>query len=143
MKTNHPFGLGLAATFGLSALLFGLGGAAPAHADDWNGYGRGHIYRDIQDVRRDERVLRDLQARHDEARRCHDWDRMHALDRQISDLRRHIDNDRRDIRRDVSRDRDTYNSSYRYRDSRYGSGDAYRRDRTRYRDDRYNDRYDR
>jgi hypothetical protein len=104
----------------LSALMMGPLGTARANADDWEGYGRGHVYRDIADVRRDERILRNLQAEHDEARRCHDWSRMHALDRRIDDLRRHIDSDRRDIRRDVNRDR--------YRDSDYRR-DSYRNDR--------------
>jgi len=128
--------MGLAATLGLSALLMGPLGATRANADDWDHYGRGHVYRDIADVRRDERILVRLQAEHDEARRCHDWPRMHALDRRIDDLRRHIDEDRRDIRRDVNRER--YNSSDRYRDSSYRY-DSYRYDRDgryRVRDDR-------
>jgi hypothetical protein len=128
MKTTNRFGLGLAATLGISALFLGFAGATPAHADDWDHYGSGHIYRDIADVRRDERLLRDLQFRHDEARRHHDWDRMHALDRRIAYLRRHIEHDRRDIREDIHRRRD------RDRDDRY------RTDRSRYRD---SDRYDR
>ena len=102
----HTFGFGLAATLGLSALFMGLSGATPAMADDWEHYGRGHIYRDIADVRRDERILADLQARHDEARRHHDWPRMHELDRRIDALRRHIREDRRDIRRDHEERRD-------------------------------------
>ncbi len=122
MKTTKRFGLGLAATLGISALFLGFAGATPAHADDWDSYGRGHIYRDIADVRRDERILRDLQDRHDEARRRHDWNRMHALDRRIDDLRRHINNDRRDIRQDINRRRDRdRNDRTRYRDyDRYG-----------------------
>jgi hypothetical protein len=129
MKTANKFGFGLAATIGLSALLMGLAGATPAQADEWEHYGRGHIYREIADVRRDERLLRVLQAEHDEARRCHDWPRMHALDRRISDLRRHIEQDRRDIREDISRTRDRD----RYRSDRYRSDDRYREDRARYR----------
>jgi hypothetical protein len=130
MTINRRLGMGLAATLGLSALFMSSLGVTKANADDWERYGRGHIYRDVADVRRDERILRNLQAEHDEARRCHDWPRMHALDRRIDDLRRHIDEDRRDIRRDVNRDR--YNSSNRYRDS------SYRYDSNRYdRDGRY------
>jgi hypothetical protein len=145
-------GLGLAATFGFSALLIGLAAAAPARADDFDRYGRNHVYRDIADVRRDEALLRDLQYQHDEARRCHDWSRMHAIDRQIADLRCHIDEDRRDIHRDVNRDRADYHtrdryrndsgySNYRNRDSRDYSGYRNRdsRDYSTYRsrDDQY------
>ena len=154
MKTANGIGMGLAATFGLSALLVGLAGATPARADSWDDYGRNHVYSDIADVRRDERTLRDLQAEHDEARRCHDWNRMHALDRRIAALRRHINDDRRDIRIDVNLGRDRGQIHYsdrsrgdRYSDSRYNN-DRYRDDRSRddrnrddrgrYRDDRYN-----
>lgn len=141
MKTTSKFGFGLAATIGISALLMGLSGAAPARADDWESYGRSHVYREIADVRRDERLLRNLQAEHDEARRCHDWPRMHALDRRIADLRRHIEHDRRDIHEDIraTRDRDRYD---RYSSSdRYGSSDRYRYDRDREDRARYRDRY--
>ena len=138
MQTTNPFGLGLAATFGVSALLLGFTGAMPARADGWDNYGRSHVYREIADVRRDERTLRALEAQHDEARRRHDWPRMHSLDRRISDLRRHINEDRRDIREDIGRSRD------RDRNDRYGSSDRYRTD-DGYREDRarYRDRYDR
>jgi hypothetical protein len=138
--------MGLAATLGLSALFMGPLGASKASADDWERYGRSHIYRDIADVRRDERILRRLQDEHDEARRCKDWPRMHALDRRIADLRRHIDEDRRDIRHDINRDR--YQSSDRYRNDNYRNGSyrdsGYRYDSSRYdRDGRYRVRDDR
>jgi hypothetical protein len=131
MISKKPFGFGMAAAIGVSALLLGVAGAAPAHADSWDSYGRNHVYRDVADVRRDESRLRDLQFRHDEARRHHDWDRMHALDRQIADLRRHIDHDRREIRDE------------RRADNRYRDNDRNRNDRLRYRDSSYRDRYDR
>ena len=135
MTINRRLCMGIAATFGLSALMLGPLGATRANADDWERYGRGHIYRDIADIRRDERILRRLQDEHDEARRCHDWPRMHALDRQIADLRRHIDHDRREIRREIERDR--YQSSDRYRNDSYRNG-SYRYDSYRYdRDGRY------
>jgi len=133
VKTNR-FRIWPVAALGLSALMFGLAGTTSARADTWDNYGKGHVYREIADVRRDERILRELQAEHDEARRCHDWRRMHDLDRRISDLRRHINEDRRDIRRDLDRRRD--NARY---DGRYDNGrsDRYRTtDRVRYRDDR-------
>ena len=131
MKTNNRFGMGLAATLGASALFLGLAGATPTRADGWESYGRNHIYRDIADVRRDERLLRQLQAEHDEARRCHDWPRMHAMDRRIDALRRHIDEDRRDIREDISRNRDSNdrNRSDRYRTEYRGDRDYRRNDR--------------
>lgn len=95
---GRTLGLSLAATIGLAAVFASLTGAAPARADDWDHNGRGHVYRDIADIRRDERLLQELQARHDEARHYHDWPRMHAMDRRIADLRRHIEHDRREIR---------------------------------------------
>ena len=116
MKRMNPFRMGLAATLGISALLIGVTASAPARADDWEGYGRNHIYRDIQDVRRDERILRNLEDRRDDARRHHDWSEVRRLDRRISDLRRHIDKDKRDIRRDIGRSRDDrYRDETRYR----------------------------
>src|SRR5689334_13137560 len=118
MKSTNLFRTGLAATLGLSALLIGVTAAAPARADDWEHYGRNHVYRDIQDVRRDERILRNLEDRRDDARRHRDWSEVRRLDRRISDLRRHIDRDRRDIRRDINRNRDDRyrdNDDYRYR----------------------------
>ena len=147
MKANSRIGVGIAATFGLAVLLVGLTGATPAMAAD-----RGdHIYRDVQDVRRDESRLSDLEDRRDEARRCHHWSEARALDREISDLRRHIDRDRRDIRQDINRDRQArYQDDYRNRDSsRYSDSSRYRvnsryQDDTRYREAfRYRDRYDR
>jgi hypothetical protein len=104
MKSNIRAGVGLAATFVSCALFLGFAGIAPAQADDWDHYGRDHVYRDIRDVRRDERILHNLQDRRDDARRHHDWDRVHSLDRRIHDLQRHIDHDRRDIRADVDHD---------------------------------------
>ncbi|HLJ54900.1 MAG TPA: hypothetical protein VKT77_07640 [Chthonomonadaceae bacterium] len=106
MKTITRFASGIALTAGLAAVLLGGIGASAARADDWESYGRNHIYRDIADIRRDQRILRDLQARHDEARRNHDWPRMHELDRKIAALRRHIESDRRDLHADVRRGRD-------------------------------------
>ena len=129
---NNNIGLKLSATLGATALLVALGSvfASPARADrdDYPSYQRDHVYHDISDVRRDERILHDLEDRRDYLRRRRDWDEVHALDRRISDLRRHIDRDRRDIRKDVDqirRDRD------RNRDSDY----HYNRDRD------YRDRY--
>jgi hypothetical protein len=133
MQSTSRLGMGIAATVGLSALLMGLAGAAPARADAYDGYGRGHVYREVADVRRDEARLRDLQDEHDEARRCHDWRRMHDLDRRIDDLRRHINEDRRDIRQDVRHDR--------YRSDRSDRQDAHYR--IRYHDDHTDIRYDR
>lgn len=140
MKSYGRVGLGLGATLGLGALLLALGGAAPANADPWDGHG--HVYADIQDVRRDERALSDIEYRRDEARRCRRWDEARALDREARDLRRHIDRDRRDIREDIRRDldRDRYDDRRRDRsdDRRRENWDRDRdRDhRTRYRDDR-------
>lgn len=135
MTINRRLSMGLAAVLGLSALMMGPLGASRASADDWERYGRGHIYHDISDVRRDERILRRLQDEHDEARRCKDWPRMHALDRRIAELRRHIEDDRRDIRRDLNRDR--YQSSDRYRNDSYRNS-SNRYDSSRYdRDSRY------
>jgi hypothetical protein len=60
---------------------------------------------------------------------------MHALDRRIADLRRHIEHDRREIRRDIERAR--YDNSDRYRGDRYRDSN-YRYDSSRYdRDGRY------
>jgi hypothetical protein len=98
---------------GMAALLFALAGAGPVRADD-DYYARRddhHIYRDVADVRRDEARLRDLERRRAEERRERDWDHVRRLDRQITDLRWHIDHDRRDIRRDIDharRDRNDY-----------------------------------
>lgn len=144
---RNKTGVHLAAALGAGALMLGIAGMTPAHADDWENYGRNHVYRDISDVRRDERLLRDLQERHDEARHHHDWDRMHALDRRISELRRHIDQDRRDIRADVRRNRDRYNDAGYHTDDRYHDSDRYRNGDRYNSSDRYrngdHDRYDR
>ena len=139
MKNVNPFRIGFVATLGLGALLLGVAGASPARADDWDGNARNHIYRDVQDVRRDESILRDLEYQRDEARRCRNWSEARSLDRRISDLRRHIDRDRRDIHRDVNRVRDDrYRDDYRNTD--YRSTDYRSRDNTRYRtSDRYDD----
>jgi hypothetical protein len=45
MTANRTFGLGLASTFGLSALLIGMAAAAPARADEFDRYGRNHVSR--------------------------------------------------------------------------------------------------
>ncbi|HLJ55703.1 MAG TPA: hypothetical protein VKT77_11745 [Chthonomonadaceae bacterium] len=105
MNTTHRAGIGLTATMGLSALLLGFAGSAPSRADDFDTYPKDHVYREIADVRRDERELRDLQERHDEARRLHDWPRMHEMDRRIADLKWHLRHDRRELRSDLRHDR--------------------------------------
>ncbi len=144
--SNRP-GLGLAATLGFSALLMGFAGMSSARADDWDRYGRGNVYAGFQDVRRDEQVLRDLEYRRDEARRCRRWDEARSLDFEIRDLRHHIDRDRREIHVDIrlGRDRFSYDERRRVddrRDDRYRN-DRRRDDRTRYRTDDGNGRYDR
>src|SRR5579859_6405742 len=110
-----------AAALGAMALFIGAVGASPAKADDDDyGYqGRRHIYRDIADVRRDEARLRGLERRCADERRERDWVQVRSLDRQISDLRYHIQNDRRDIHRDIDRTRrDHDRDDYRYRRDR-------------------------
>lgn len=105
MKTSNRNGIGLAATVGLSALMLGFAGGSSARADDdADHYAKDHVYREIVDVRRDQQELRDLQARHDEARRLHDWPRMHEMDHRIADLRWHLKHDRRDLHSDLRHD---------------------------------------
>jgi hypothetical protein len=124
------------AVLGLSALFAGmmsLSFAPAAHADDWRTEReRNHIRRDIEDVRRDERRLQELEDLLYWQRRHRDWQAARATERRISDLRRHIEEDRRDIRRDVNdvrRDRDRdYNRDYN-RDRDYNRNqDRYYRD---------------
>lgn len=129
MKTFTRAFAGIATATAFAALLLTAGGGA-ARADDWEYYGRGHVYRDIQDLRRDQRILDRLEDRRDYLRRSRDWDAVRALDRRIAELRRHIDHDRRDLRRDIDR----------IRDERYRDRDDYR---SRDRDDfRFRDRSD-
>ncbi|MCW3100430.1 MAG: hypothetical protein JWL77_6048 [Chthonomonadaceae bacterium] len=139
-----------ASTLGLVAVLGGLASLIPAQAQDY------HVRRDIADVRSDQRRLEDLCIRRDREADRGDWRDVQRLDRQIADLRRHIDRDRRDIRADIRRD-DSYsrdynrnrysnNDGYRYRDSNYNrnrdGGNSYRnRESNDYRSNRDGDNY--
>lgn len=148
MNLNTIFRLRWVAAVALSGVLIGIVGLTPARADR-SDYQRDHIYHDIADVRRDESMLRDLEDRRDEARRCHRYEEARSLDFRIRELRIHISDDRRDIHHDIDRarrdrdrdDRDRYrNSDYRY-DDYHSNRDRNYRDRDNYSRDQYRTRY--
>lgn len=136
--------LGLAA-----ALLFGMTGTTPARADDRQlQRDRQNIRREINDIRRDERRLTDLQDKRDRLAFRRDWRGVRDTDREIARLRDHIAHDRADVRRFIAQYRyDRFRDSDPgfWRDLRDFDGDG-RPDRFD-RDDRFNrdrdGRYDR
>lgn len=133
-----------ASALGLAAVLGGLVSIVPAQAQDY------HVRRDIADVRRDERKLDDLYNRRQREVDRRDWRDVRRIDREIAELRRHINEDRRDIRgdvrrddnyyRDYNRDRHTGDNYNRYRDN--GNSNRYR-DNGNYNRNRDNGSFDR
>jgi len=110
----------VAAVCGLSALLCGLIGFSPAKADyrdDQIRTVRAQIHDQSDDVRREERLLRDMERRRNDYQRHHAYRDADNLNDRIDDLRRHIDSDRRRLDRlnerlhmlqDRRHDRDRY-----------------------------------
>lgn len=89
-----------ATTLGAAAVLGGLMTSMPVQAQGYQ------VRHDIIDVRRDQRRLDDLYSQRRRAAARRDWRNVQRIDRDIAQLRRHIDRDRRDLRGDVRWDRD-------------------------------------
>ena len=106
--------LRLAAVLGLTTLFAGIASVTPAQAqDDYRLHqDRDHIRRDFNDIHRDQDRLHDLYRRRESEARRRDWDDVHALDRQISELKWHIDHDRYDVRRDFDQTRNDRDHNY-------------------------------
>ena len=108
-------------TLSLAASLVGVIGVAPSFADNYDHYDsqRNHISHDVSDIRGDQRRLQDLYRERDRAADHEDWRAVDRIERRISDLERHINQDRRDVHHDVDqarRDRDHYNQDQASRD---------------------------
>ena len=110
-------------TLGVATVLGGLVTLVPAQAQSY------HVRQDISDTRRDERRLDDLYRQRRREVDHRDWQDVRRIDREIADLKRRLDRDRRDVRSDFRRTDDRYrrdNDRDRYRD---GDSSYYRRDR--------------
>ncbi len=94
------------AVLGLAGVFAGLTTAMPAEAQDWHyhHWKDNTVQRlDREAIRRDENKLRDLYDQRSIAQRNHNRDRVHSLDRRISDLRLRLDSNRYEQRRDMHR----------------------------------------